>query len=52
MKASLCKPTEIRLAVITMDKPYHLLVDASDRTVSGVLTQIGDDGIERPESET
>ena len=36
------------MAIIDMDKPFHLLVDASDHTMSGALTQIGDDGIEYP----
>lgn len=48
LKQALCKATENRLAIIDMDKPFYLLVDASDHTVSGALTQIGDDGIEHP----
>ena len=48
LKEALCRATENRLAIINMNKPFHLLVDASDHTVSGALTQIGDDGIEHP----
>ena len=31
-----------------VDKPYHLLVDASSHTIAGVLTQLENDLIERP----
>ena len=48
LKDALCKATENRLFIINMDRPFHLLVDASDHTVSGALTQIGDDEIEHP----
>lgn len=34
LKDALCKATENRLFIINMDRPFHLLVDASDHTVS------------------
>jgi len=48
LKEALCNTTESRLAIIDMNKPFHLLVDSSDHTASGVLTQVDDAGIEQP----
>ena len=48
LKVELCKATEARLYIINLDKPFHLLVDASDHTVSGVLTQQDENGRELP----
>ena len=48
LKDAVCKATANRLSIILMDRLFHLLVDASDHTVSGALTEIADDGIERP----
>jgi len=48
LKAALTRATTERLAIINMQKPFQLLVDASDHTVSGVLTQVDDLGVERP----
>jgi hypothetical protein len=48
LKAALTRATTERLAIINMQKPFQLLVDASDHTVSGALTQVDDLGIERP----
>jgi len=48
LKAALIKATEDRLYIVDMSKPFHILVDASDHTVSGVLLQVDDTGIEHP----
>ena len=40
LKEALCNATESRLAIIDMNKPFHLLVDSSDHTASGVLTHL------------
>ena len=48
LKEALCNATESRLAIIDTNKPFHLLVDSNDHTVSGVLTQVDDAGIEQP----
>ena len=48
LKQELCRATEERLYIIDLDKPFHLLVDASDHTVSGVLTQQDEHGRELP----
>ena len=42
------KATEDRLHIINMETPFHVLVDASDHTVSGVLTQPDAAGRENP----
>jgi hypothetical protein len=46
LKQALIKATHDCLYIVDLSKPFNILVDASDHTVSGVLTQ-GDD-IERP----
>lgn len=48
LKDALCEATEHKLAIIDISKPFNLLVDASDHTVSGALTQTGEDGKEHP----
>jgi len=48
LKSALVKATEERLRVINMALPFNLLVDASDHTVSGVLTQVDETGVECP----
>jgi hypothetical protein len=48
LKGALCKATIERLHIIDLHKPFHLLVDASDHTVSGVLTQENAQGNELP----
>lgn len=48
LKNALCKATENKLAIIDLNKPFHLHVDASQHTVSGALMQVGEDEIEHP----
>jgi hypothetical protein len=36
------------LYIIDSTKPFNLFVDASDFAISGILTQTGEDGSERP----
>jgi len=48
LKQALIRATEERLSIIDMSKPFNVLVDASDHTVSGVLTQTDVEGVERP----
>jgi len=40
--------TEKVLYIIDQNKDYNLLVDSSDHTVAGALTQFSDEGVERP----
>ena len=39
LKNALKLATQQSLMIIDVDKPYHLLVDASSHTIAGVLTQ-------------
>jgi hypothetical protein len=48
LKGQLCRATEERLHIIDMQKPFNLLVDASDYAISGILTQSNDNGVEVP----
>ena len=48
LKSALQEATENVLYIIDQNKDFSLLVDASDHTVAGVLTQSSDEGIERP----
>ena len=48
LKLALIKATQDRLQVIDMSKPFNILVDASDHTVSSVLTQVDENGVDRP----
>jgi len=48
LKAALVKATQDRLHIIDMTTGFHILTDASDHTVSGVLLQPDEDGRENP----
>jgi hypothetical protein len=48
LKQALCKAVEDRLYIIDLNKDFNLSVDASDHTVSGVLTQADEQGREFP----
>jgi hypothetical protein len=48
LKIALCEAATKRLYIIDHSKPYHLSVDCSDYAVGGILSQIGDDGVDRP----
>ena len=48
LKSALHEATENVLYIIDTNKEFTLLVDASDHTVAGVLTQFSDEGFERP----
>ena len=48
LKSQLCKATVEALSIVDFKKPFTLHVDTSDHTVAAVLTQVADDGTERP----
>ena len=48
LKSALIQATEQRLHIINMELPFHILVDASDHTVGGVLLQPDLEGWENP----
>jgi len=48
LKTALKLATQQPLMIIDLDKPYHVLVDASSHTIAGVLTQWDNDQKERP----
>jgi hypothetical protein len=48
LKLLLCRATEQPLNIIDMSKPFNLYVDASDYAIAGILTQIDDNGFDRP----
>ena len=48
LKSQLCKATVVVFSIVDFKKPFTLHVDTSDHTVAAVLTQVADDGTERP----
>ena len=46
--SQLCKATVVVFSIVDFKKPFTLHVDTSDHTVAAVLTQVADDGTERP----
>jgi hypothetical protein len=48
LKSLLCEAATKPLAIIDFSRPFHLFVDASDYAISGILTQVDDQGAERP----
>ena len=48
LKRALRNATETPLHIIDLSKEFRLMVDASNHSVSGVLSQYSDDGVEHP----
>ena len=48
LKSALQVATENVLYIIDQNKDYNLLVDSSNHTVAGALTQFSDEGVEHP----
>ena len=48
LKSQFCKATVDALSIVDFKKIFTLHVDTSDYTVSAVLTQVADDGTQRP----
>jgi hypothetical protein len=47
LKIAFCEAATKRLYIIDQSKLYHLSVDCSDYTVGRILSQIGDDDVDR-----
>jgi len=48
LKSQLCSATREALSIVDFKKPFTLHVDTSDHTVAAMLTQMADDGTQRP----
>ena len=48
LKALLVSATINPLAIINMERPFAIYVDASDYAAGGILTQTMEDGTEKP----